>query len=80
MGLNIVAGISEYHFNTTFNVKVYILWKMEKVMVFLVYVNYAELCLANIFLICFIGFVKDTGLSRIQMFHVSQKTCWWCQN
>lgn len=53
---------------------------MEKVMVFLVYINSAELRLANIFLICFVGFVKDTGLSQIQMFHVSRKTCWWCQN
>lgn len=44
-------------------------------MVFLVYDNSAELCLANMFLICFIGFVKDTGLSQIQTFHVSRKAC-----
>lgn len=53
MGLNVVVGISEYHFHTTFNVKAYTLWKMEKGMVFLVYVDTAELCLANIFLICY---------------------------
>lgn len=44
-------------------------------MVLLVYVNSTELCLANIFLISFIGFVKDIGLNQIQMFHVSQKIC-----